>query len=75
MLLPTPTTVKSPRPTASKIKKVLLSLTTYLRSPTTKSSASPVTTRYDTFSIQNGGSPSIRSRIVPPPTAVTKPTT
>ena len=59
----------------SKMKKVLLSLTHCLLNTMTNSSESPVTPIYHPFCIQNGVVPSSTSRSVPPPIAVTSPTT
>src|SRR5690606_16011125 len=70
-----PTTTKSPRPILSNHKNVLFNRTNILRNSITKNKAKIVHHIYTLESIQKGVSPNKRSRNVPPPVAVTKPTT
>lgn len=70
-----PTTVNRASPIVSKMKNVLFILMRYLRKSITNSRAVSVQMRYMESVIQNGLVSSSRSLIVPPPTAVTNPTT
>ena len=74
-LLPTPTTVKRAKPMVSKIKNVMSRRTSRFSKAMTHTNAKAVQMRYMGFSIHAGVTSSNRSRIVPPPMAVTNPTT
>ena len=62
-------------PMVSKRNHVLFWRMSALPNTATQSTAKAVHTTYVGVCIQNGVSPSIKSRTVPPPTAVVKPTT
>ena len=74
-LFSTPTTVKRPRPMASKMKKVYSRRTIHLLKIITTIRARNVMSAYEGCIIQKGFTSRSRSLRVPPPTAVTKPTT
>ena len=71
----TPVTVNTANPMVSKRNHVLFWRMSALPNTATQSTAKAVHTTYVGVCIQNGVSPSIKSRTVPPPTAVVKPTT
>ena len=75
MLLPIPTTVNNASPMVSNMKNVLFNRISDLPNKMTKPNANAVQTRYTGLTIQEGVVSSNTSRMVPPPIAVTNPTT
>ena len=71
-LLLIPTTVNSPRPIASNMNKVLPQRNNFSLNNMADKKAIPVVIKYIGFIIQNGLTSRSRSRVVPPPMAVTK---